>query len=138
MEYSPDWEKNSQEKQKSQGYRTQAGCCRLGKIGEFKSRMMLMAAKEGFHEAKTVVWLSDGGKGYWGVFNEIFSGKAHGVLDFYHAVQNVWKGAKAWLDGRTNRARKWFAEARRKIRKGKVLQTLKDLKEKSLLAEICR
>ena len=34
---------------------------------------------------------------------------ATGVLDFYHAVQNLWKGAEAWLDGRTTQARRWFA-----------------------------
>ena len=37
---------------------------------------------------------------------------AIGILDFYHAAGNLWRGAKAWLDGRTNKARQWFASAR--------------------------
>jgi hypothetical protein len=102
----------------------------LGTIDEFKARMTLMSDKEGLSNAQSAVWLSDGGKGFWRMFDEAFFKKAIGVLDFYHAAQNVWKGAKAWLDGRTSGARKWFAEARGKIRNGNMSQVLQELKEK--------
>ena len=88
-----------------------------------------MSEKEGLSEEQSAVWLSDGGKGFWSMFNEAFSKKAIGVLDFYHAAQNVWKGARAWLDGRTRAARKWFADARGKIREGNVSQVLRELKD---------
>jgi len=101
----------------------------LGTIDEFATRMKLMAVKERFYEAETVVRLSDGGKGFRRLFREISADKAHGVLDFYHAVQNVWKGAEAWLDGRTGRAREWFDLARHKIREGKAVEIIKKLKE---------
>ena len=101
----------------------------LGTIDEFKARMALMSEKEGLSEEQSAVWLSDGGKGFWSMFNEAFSKKAIGVLDFYHAAQNVWKGARAWLDGRTRAARKWFADARGKIREGNVSQVLRELKD---------
>ena len=101
----------------------------LGTIEEFKNRIKLMALKERVNETKDVVWLSDGGPGYWGVFYDAFSRYAQGILDFYHGVQNVWKGAKAWLDGRTNKAYKWFGEARSKIKEGKVEEVIAELKK---------
>ena len=101
----------------------------MGTIDEFATRMKLMAVKERFYEAETVVRLSDGGKGFRRLFREISADKAHGVLDFYHAVQNVWKGAEAWLDGRTGRIREWFDLARHKIREGKAVEIIKKLKE---------
>ena len=91
----------------------------LGHIDDFKPRMWLLALKEGILEAKTVVWLSDGGSGYWGVYYDLFADYAQGVLDFYHAAQNIWKAAKSWLDGRTDKARKWFACARQRLRLGR-------------------
>ena len=63
-----------------------------------------------------MVGLSDGGRGFWCLFDECFSSHATGVLDLYHAVQNLWKGAAAWLDGRTTQARRWFAWARHRLR----------------------
>ena len=101
----------------------------LGTIDEFKVRMKLMAIKEGINDAKKVIWLSDGGSGYWGVFHDLFSKHAQGILDFFHGVQYVWKGAKAWLDGRTNKSHEWFAIARRKIRNGEVKAVVFELKE---------
>ncbi|ETR67769.1 MAG: hypothetical protein OMM_11238 [Candidatus Magnetoglobus multicellularis str. Araruama] len=74
---------------------------------------MLTAIKEGVKKAKTVVWISDGGRGFWGVYKELLSNIAHGILDFYHAAQNVCKASKAWFDGRTKKARTWFKKARK-------------------------
>jgi hypothetical protein len=100
----------------------------LGTIDELIPRMRLMAEKERIYDAETMVWLSDGGRGFWRLFEETFSGSAKGVLDFYHAVQNVWKGARSWFDGRTKHARQWFASARRSIRNGKVRQVMAEIR----------
>jgi hypothetical protein len=32
-----------------------------------------------------------------------------------HASQNIWKAAKKWFDGRTNEAKDWFEEVRKKL-----------------------
>lgn len=101
----------------------------LGEIDEFKTRMRLMAVKEGAPDAEKVAWLSDGGTGYWGVFNEIFSKYAHGILDFYHSVQNVYKGVKEWLGEGSKKANEWFASARHKIRDGHVKSVSQELKD---------
>lgn len=101
----------------------------LGNIEIFKPRMWLMALKNGLLDAEKIVWLSDGGTGFWGLFHEKFSKYAYGILDFYHAVQNVWKGANVWLDGRTKQAREWFAIARKKIKNGEVASIIAEIRE---------
>lgn len=101
----------------------------LGEINEFKSRMWLMAVKEGLPNAEKAVWLSDGGAGYWGVFHEKFSKYAQGILDFYHAAQNVYKGAKEWFGQGMKEANEWFVSARHKIRAGNVKDVKSEIKE---------
>lgn len=101
----------------------------LGNIDEFKIRMQVAAVKQGIMSTEIVVWLSDGGRGFWGVYNELFAGRAQGILDFYHAAQNIWKGAKNWLDGRTNKAREWFDKARHRLRHGNAGKVIDDFQE---------
>src|SRR5712692_1663812 len=43
------------------------------------------------------------------------------------AVQQLWKGAAAWLDGRTSSARRWFIWARHRLRHGNPDGVLADL-----------
>ena len=35
----------------------------------------------------------------WRLYDERLAAYAVGILDFYHAVQYLWKGAATWLDG---------------------------------------
>jgi hypothetical protein len=106
----------------------------LGNVDDLSERMWLEALKQGIRTAPQVVWLSDGGRGFWRLFEERFSSHARGVLDFYHAAQNLWSGAKAWLDGRTHEAKAWFKEARHRLRHGQSHTILADI-EAALLLE---
>ena len=63
----------------------------LGDIEMLTPRLWLEALRQGIQRAPQVVWLSDGGRGLWRLFEEQFAGYATGVLDFYHAAQNLWK-----------------------------------------------
>jgi len=101
----------------------------LGDIDALKPRLWLEALRQGLRHAPQVVWLSDGGRGFWRLFEEQFSASATGILDFYHAAQNLWKSAAAWLDGRTTKAQKWFAWARHRLRHGSPDGVLADLAE---------
>ena len=65
----------------------------------------------------------------WSLFEERFAGHAKGILDFYHTAQQLWKGAAAWLDGRTAQARRWFGWARHRLRHGMPDGVLADLTE---------
>jgi hypothetical protein len=99
----------------------------LGNIDALRPRLWLEALRQGILNAEHVVFLSDGGRGFWRLFFDCFAGHAMGILDFYHAAQNLWKGAKSWLDGRTQRAREWFVTARRRLRDGSVDDVLADI-----------
>jgi hypothetical protein len=99
----------------------------LGKIDALRSRLWLEALRQGVLTAPQVVWLSDGGVGFWGLYTACFAFYAVGILDFYHAVQNLWKGSKAWLDGRSKKARQWFASARHRLRHGETNEVLNDI-----------
>ena len=101
----------------------------LGDSEMLKPRLWLEALRQGIIRAPQVVWLSDGGRGLWRLFEEQFSASATGILDFYHAAQNLWKSAAAWLDGRTAKAQRWFSWARHRLRHGNPDGVLADLAE---------
>jgi hypothetical protein len=101
----------------------------LGDIETLKPRLWLEALRQGIMRAPQVVWLSDGGRGLWRLFEEQFSASVIGILDFYHAAQNLWKSAAAWLDGRTTKAHRWCAWARHRLRHGNPDGVLADLAE---------
>ena len=110
----------------------------LGNIDARRLSMWLAAVESGILTAAPaqVVWLCDGGKGFWRLFREQFIGRATGVLDFYHACQNLWKGIKPWLDGRTKKARQYFRNARRLLKAGKADLILADIDAALQLEEL--
>lgn len=99
----------------------------FGDIEALQRRLWLEAMRQGIMRAPQVVWLSDGARGLWRLFEECFTAYATGILDFYHAAQHLWKGAAAWLDGRTTQARRWFVWARHRLRHGMPDGVLADL-----------
>lgn len=100
----------------------------LGPMGRFASLLRLELLKQGLLHATRVVWVCDGGKGYWGVFQSLLEPlEAIGVLDFYHASQNLCKAAKAWLDGRTLACRTWFDSRRHLLRHGREAEVITEL-----------
>ena len=98
-----------------------------GDIEALQQRLWLEALRQGIRHASQVVWLSDGARGLWRLFEERFTVYARGILDFYHAAQQLWKSAAAWLDGRTTQARRWFGWARHRLRHGNPDGVLADL-----------
>ena len=99
----------------------------LGDIEALKPRLWLEALRQGISRAPQGVWLSDGGRGLWRLFEEQCAASATGILDFYHAAQHLWKSAAAWLDGRTTKAQRWCAWARHRLRHGNPDGGLADL-----------
>ena len=101
----------------------------LGGVDALQPRLWLEAVRQGIRQAPQVVWLSDGARGLWRLYEERLAAYAVGILDFYHAAQYLWKGAAAWLDGRTTQARRWFGWARHRLRHGQPDGVLADLVE---------
>jgi hypothetical protein len=101
----------------------------LGGSEVLKARRWLEAVRQGILHAPRVVWLRDGARGVWHRFEERFAGHATGIVDFDHAAQHLWKGAAAWLDGRTTQTRRGFGWARHRLRHGHPDGVLADLAE---------
>lgn len=99
----------------------------FGDLEALQRRLWLEGMRQGLRQASQVVWLSDGARGLWRLFEGAFADYATGILDLYHAVQQLWKGAAAWLDGRTSHARRWFIWARHRLRHGHPDGVLADL-----------
>jgi hypothetical protein len=108
----------------------------VGSLDQFGPRLWLEAVRQGIPQAPRVVWLSDGAKGLWGLFDTWFAPYAQGVLDFYHAAQQLWRGVQVWLDGRTRRAKSWFTQARHRLRHGQAPEVLKDLQAALTLPDL--
>ena len=100
----------------------------LGDVDELSDRMWLEALKQGIKQTAQVVWLSEGGRGFWRLFDERFGAYAIGVLDFYHAAQNIWAGVQVWVDGRPTHAKAWVTDARHRLRHGQAKAVLDDIK----------
>ncbi len=99
----------------------------LGDIDTLRPLLWLEALRQGLKTAESVVWISDGGRGFWRLYHECFANWAIAILDFYHAAQNLWKAAAAALDGRTTKARQWFKLVRHQLRHGKSEQVIAQL-----------
>ncbi len=99
----------------------------LGDIEALRPRLLLEALRQGLHSAEHIVWLSDGGRGFWGLYQDCFAHCAIGILDFYHAAQNLWKAAAAALDGRTTKAHQWFRLVRHQLRHGEAESVIAQL-----------
>lgn len=106
----------------------------LGSLEKLRPRLWLESLRQGVLQALKVVWISDGARGLWNLFAFCFSSFAIGILDFYHAAENLWKAASAWLDGRTNKAKIWFKQARHQLRRGELDIVLLSL-TKALISE---
>jgi hypothetical protein len=101
----------------------------VGESEGLTPRVWLEAVRQGLSTAPQGVWLSDGARGLWRRYEAQWAAVAGGILDFSHAVQSLWKGAAAWLDGRTTQARRWFGWARHRLRHGQPDGVLADLVE---------
>lgn len=85
----------------------------LGGIDDLKPRLQLKALRQGIKTAAQVIWISDGARGFWRLYQQCFAHFALGILDFYHAVQHLWQAASAYQDGNPVRTQQqWFERMR--------------------------
>ena len=108
----------------------------LGALKSFIPAVQLEAHKQSFEQAPRVIWLSDGGRGYWRVYRQCFAHCATAVLDFYHAAGHLWRVAVVLFPTKSARL-KWFNRWRHALRHGQhrtVLAMLASLVNTALLA----
>lgn len=103
----------------------------LGDMDAFMPRLRWEAQRQAWESAPQVLWLSDGGRGFWRVYHTCFAHSAIAVLDFFHAAGHLWRATTALFDNpRSAQALTWFARWRHQLRHGQhhhVLATLTHL-----------
>lgn len=100
----------------------------LGSIDDLKPRLYLEAVRQGLKTAPQVAWISDGARGFWRLYQECFAEHAIGILDFYHAVQHLWRAASAYHNGNLIRTpQQWFEQMRHRLRHGFVKPLIREL-----------
>ena len=109
----------------------------LGDIDTFIPHLQQEAQRQSFDSAPRVIWLSDGGRGFWRVYQQCFAHCAVGILDFYHAAGHLWRATTALFENpRSAEARAWFKQWRHQLRHGQhhtVLASLTYLINTNLL-----
>ncbi len=99
----------------------------LGDIDALQPRLQLEALRQGITTAPQVVWISDGARGFWRLFEQTFAAIAIGILDFYHATQQLWEVAEAYGNTLPNRSpQQWFERLRHQLRHGYVHHIIKE------------
>ena len=101
----------------------------LGSIDDLGKRLWFEAVRGGVTTTKQVVFISDGARGFWRPFETHFAHVAIGILDLYHAAQNLFKAVTTWLDGRTKKAHGWFAATRHQLRHGPTMGVRMDIEQ---------
>jgi hypothetical protein len=99
----------------------------LGDIDALQPRLQLEALRQGLTTAPQVVWISDGARGFWRLFEQSFAAMAVGILDFYHAVGQLWQAAEAYGNTVPHRTpQQWFERLRHQLRHGYVHRIIKE------------
>jgi hypothetical protein len=96
-----------------------------GTVHDLQPLLELEAHRQQISKAKQVVWVSDGARGFWRLFEQCFSSVAIGILDFYHATQHLFEAAAAYGNTVTERTpQQWFTRLRHQLRHGYVHRIL--------------
>lgn len=100
----------------------------LGDIDQFIPQLQLEARRQAFESAPQVIWLSDGGPGFWRVYRTCFAHCAVAVLDFFHAAGHLWRATTALFDDAdAPEALAWFQRWRHQLRHGQQRRVLRSL-----------
>jgi hypothetical protein len=100
----------------------------LGNIDQFIPPLQLEARKQSCEAAPKVVWLSDGGRGFWRVYRTCFAHCAVAVLDFFHAAGHLARATQAMFgDSRSAQAQAWFRRWRHLLRHGRTRDVRRSL-----------
>jgi hypothetical protein len=100
-------------------------------VEEFGGRLYAEAVRRGLNRAGQVVMLGDGAPWVWNLADLHFPGAVQ-IVDFYHAAEHL-SGIASLLYPEDEPARTaWFGRARKRLKKGKVLELIAELKGSGL------
>jgi hypothetical protein len=98
-----------------------------GTVNDLQPLLEVEVHRQQITKAKQVVWISDGARGFWRLFEQCFSSVAIGILDFYHATQQLFEAAVAYGNTVSERnPQQWFTRLRPQLRHGYVHRILSE------------
>jgi hypothetical protein len=90
-----------------------------GTVNDLQPLLEVEAHRQQIPKAKLVVWISDGARGFWRLFERCFAQVAIGILDFYHATEHLHAAAEAYGSTMKHRSpQQWFTRLRHQLRHG--------------------
>jgi len=101
-----------------------------GEVEKFEPLLWAEALRQGLRSAQNVAWISDGGVWLWNLLRRFRDQCPHivGILDFYHASQNLWKGVEKCFAGDLEAAKEYFEDTRHHLRHGNAADVIEGLK----------
>ncbi|MBW4422265.1 MAG: ISKra4 family transposase [Myxacorys californica WJT36-NPBG1] len=98
-----------------------------GTVNDLQPLLEVEAHRQELTKAKQVVWISDGARGFWRLFERCFAAIAIGILDFYHATEHLYAAAEAYGSTVKNRTpQQWVIRLRHQLRHGYVHHILNE------------
>lgn len=98
-----------------------------GTVNNLQPLLEVEAHRQQLTKAKQVVWISDGARGFWRLFERCFVAIAIGILDFYHAAEHLHAVAEAYGSTVKHRTpQQWFTRLRHQLRHGYGHRILKE------------
>ncbi|WP_448602796.1 ISKra4 family transposase [Thermoleptolyngbya sp.] len=92
-----------------------------GTVNDLQPLLEVEAHRQQITKAQLVVWISDGARGFWRLFEHCFATVAIGILDFYHATEHLHAAAEAYGTTLKHRTpQQWFTRLRYQLRHGYV------------------
>ena len=106
----------------------------LGDLATLKPRLQLEAVRQGIETAPHVVWLSDGARGFWRLFDTCFAHVATGILDFYHASEYLHEFSKVLFSKKTQNDErlKWIDTQILRLLNNKIITVIEEIEEMTL------
>ena len=110
----------------------------IGRIGEkseiFGERLWLEALKQGYQNSNKNVFIADGAKYNWEIWEHYFS-KATPILDWYHATEHLADCAKIIFKDDIALYNDWFEERKKELYNNEIKKIYKAIKIKFKLSK---
>jgi hypothetical protein len=97
---------------------------RLTDVPTFEKDLWRKAVAMGYHQAKVVAFIADGGRWLWNLADRNFD-KATRILDFYHLCQHVHRCGEAFFGEGSHESAAWALAVCGTLRAGRVGEALK-------------
>ena len=110
------------------GERGRTSIATMSRCEEFGKHLYLEALRRGVQNANKVVFVADGAAWIWNLSAEHFPDAVE-VVDWYHAVEHLWRIANAWHGEGSHKARAWVKHNKARLAEDGVNRVIASLRQ---------